>query len=268
MLSKTDIYVIALAQELAEETRKVKCEKEDTDIDGGEDDVAAKQMSDITLEEVDELGGTSDGDEGWITPSNIHKFQNGEKVTSHAQVEEHPMDVAICTTDFAMQNVILTMGLHLYNIENGVQITSIKTWVLRCHACGKVTRKLGEKFCPACGGMTLLRVSCHVDNKGNFRIFLKKNKKWNTKKDNRLIPDPVQGTSNQKGKQNPILRADQPEYLKALTMQARQRQRDLLDPDFDLLRTDHRRSSSHAYDNIKVGVPEQQIHKNARRRKR
>ena len=183
MLSKTDIYVIALAQELAEETQKVECDKDDKDIEE-EDDTATKQMDDITLEEEvleDDIDDISDGDEGWITPSNIHKFQNGEKVTSHAQVEEHPIDVAICTTDFAMQNVILTMGLHLYNIENGVQIKSIKTWVLRCHACGKITRKVGRKVLSGLWWHDAATSKLVMSTpKATFVVFLKKNKKFGT----------------------------------------------------------------------------------------
>lgn len=40
------------------------------------------------------------------------------------------------TADYAMQNVLLHMGLNLVGLE-GKNITSVKTWVLRCHACYK-----------------------------------------------------------------------------------------------------------------------------------
>ena len=40
------------------------------------------------------------------------------------------------TADFAMQNVLLQMGLGLVGVE-GKRIERVKSWVLRCHACFK-----------------------------------------------------------------------------------------------------------------------------------
>jgi RNA-binding protein NOB1 len=40
------------------------------------------------------------------------------------------------TTDFAMQNVLMHMGLSLVGVD-GKKIDKVKTWVLRCHACFK-----------------------------------------------------------------------------------------------------------------------------------
>ena len=50
-------------------------------------------------------------------------------------------DATICisTADFAMQNVILQMGLRLVS-PDGRQIRRISKWVLRCSACFKVTK--------------------------------------------------------------------------------------------------------------------------------
>jgi RNA-binding protein NOB1 len=44
--------------------------------------------------------------------------------------------VGCMTADFAMQNVLLQMGLTLVGVE-GKRIQKVKTWVLRCHACFK-----------------------------------------------------------------------------------------------------------------------------------
>ena len=45
------------------------------------------------------------------------------------------------TADFAMQNVLLQMGLGLVGVE-GKRIERVKSWVLRCHACFKCVHGL------------------------------------------------------------------------------------------------------------------------------
>ena len=87
----------------------------------------------------------SDGEDGegeWITPSNaaLHKSRALEMLPgadgrSKAKANT-VVDVGCMTTDFAMQNVLLQMGLNLVNVE-GKRIEKLKTWVLRCHACFK-----------------------------------------------------------------------------------------------------------------------------------
>lgn len=40
-------------------------------------------------------------------------------------------------------------------------------WVLKCHACNKVTQEIGRIFCPKCGnGGTLRKVSVTVGENG------------------------------------------------------------------------------------------------------
>jgi RNA-binding protein NOB1 len=46
------------------------------------------------------------------------------------------MSVACITSDYAVQNVMLQMGLSLISMS-GQRITQVKSWVLRCHACMK-----------------------------------------------------------------------------------------------------------------------------------
>ncbi|CAA7390930.1 unnamed protein product [Spirodela intermedia] len=74
--------------------------------------------------------------------------------------------VACVTGDFAMQNVILQMGLRLL-APSGMQIRQLHRWVLKCHACNKVTSEIGRLFCPKCGnGGTLRKVSVTVGENG------------------------------------------------------------------------------------------------------
>jgi hypothetical protein len=42
--------------------------------------------------------------------------------------------VAVITTDFAMQNVLLQMGLRLLSV-NGLAVTTLRSWIKRCHGC-------------------------------------------------------------------------------------------------------------------------------------
>ncbi|KAL2547528.1 Nin one binding (NOB1) Zn-ribbon like [Forsythia ovata] len=74
--------------------------------------------------------------------------------------------VACVTGDFAMQNVLLQMGLRLV-APGGMQIRELHRWVLKCHACYKVTTEIGRIFCPKCGnGGTLRKVAVTVGENG------------------------------------------------------------------------------------------------------
>ncbi|MQL97973.1 hypothetical protein Taro_030668 [Colocasia esculenta] len=74
--------------------------------------------------------------------------------------------VACVTSDFSMQNVILQMGLRLL-APGGMQIRQLHRWVLKCHACNKVTTEIGRIFCPKCGnGGTMRKVSVTVAENG------------------------------------------------------------------------------------------------------
>nr|XP_043629633.1 RNA-binding NOB1-like protein [Erigeron canadensis] len=74
--------------------------------------------------------------------------------------------VACVTGDFAMQNVILQMGLRLV-APGGMQIRELHRWILKCHACFKVTMEIGRIFCPSCGnGGTLRKVAVTVGENG------------------------------------------------------------------------------------------------------
>ena len=89
-------------------------------------------------EAANEDGSDSDSDGGdWITPSNLKQKQAEDAAPDSAEATpQKKMEVAVLTTDFAMQNVLLQMGLNLMGVE-GKKIDRVKTWVLRCHACFK-----------------------------------------------------------------------------------------------------------------------------------
>ncbi|ESQ46837.1 hypothetical protein EUTSA_v10027696mg [Eutrema salsugineum] len=74
--------------------------------------------------------------------------------------------VACITGDFAMQNVILQMGLRLL-APGGMQIRQLNRWILKCHACYTVTPETWRIFCPKCGnGGTLRKVAVTIGENG------------------------------------------------------------------------------------------------------
>jgi RNA-binding protein NOB1 len=102
-------------------------------------------------------GNASDSDGEWITPGNVshHKSldlglipaaessaqsssnaadQKKKKVKGEKHIPQ--MKAACMTGDYAVQNVLLQMGLNLVG-EQGKRIGVVKSWVLRCHACFK-----------------------------------------------------------------------------------------------------------------------------------
>ncbi|XP_031129244.1 RNA-binding protein NOB1 [Ipomoea triloba] len=113
--------------------------------------------------------------------------------------------VACITSDFAMQNVILQMGLRLL-APGGMQIRELHRWVLKCHACYKVTTEIGRIFCPSCGnGGTLRKVAVTVGENGI--VIAARRPRVSLRGTKFSLPLP-QGGRNAITK-NPILREDQ-----------------------------------------------------------
>ncbi len=92
----------------------------------------------------DDPSDSDDGEGEWITPANValHKSRalnllpDEDKKSGKGRKQEETVAVGCMTADFAMQNVILQMGLSLVGVE-GKRIQRVKNWVLRCHACFK-----------------------------------------------------------------------------------------------------------------------------------
>ncbi|KAL8838945.1 MAG: hypothetical protein Q9176_004751 [Flavoplaca citrina] len=180
--------------------------------------------------------------EGWITPANIQKHQAKDQNGAVPVSVEKPLNVACITSDFAMQNVLLSMNLGLLNTSLQ-RVRNIKTFVLRCHACFQTTKEMTKQFCPRCGKPTLSRVSCSTNSRGEFKLHLKKNMQWNHRGDRYSIPKPVPGHANGKASQGKgggkggwghslILAEDQKEYLRATSGTGRKKETDLMDADY------------------------------------
>jgi len=143
----------------------------------------------------------------WINPDNIQEMTEKMKEIGMDSLEQEVPKVACMTVDYAMQNVILQLGLKVVAVDNTRVIKNTSHFVLRCFACFKITEDLGRKFCPNCGNLkTLKRVSVSMDEDGEKRIHINYKKPINTRGTMASIPMPKGG----KHSNNPILVEDQP----------------------------------------------------------
>ena len=122
--------------------------------------------------------------------------------------------VACVTADFAMQNVLLQMGL-LLATHSGKVVQSVKQWVLKCDACFGIfpispTSLADNTFCRRCGNATLARLGVTLGADGAPRYHYKKNRRVPTRGTVFPIPRPRAGRSGEQGaKGQLLLRADQ-----------------------------------------------------------
>ncbi|KAJ7415893.1 RNA-binding protein NOB1 [Willisornis vidua] len=125
-----------------------------------------------TGEEEEEDEEESD-DEGWITPSNLKQAQQD---MGHCDTDPAGVQVGCVTTDFAMQNVLLQMGLHVLAV-NGRLIRQARSYILRCHGCFRTTSDMTKVFCPHCGNKTLKKVAVSVSDDGSLHMHFSRNPK-------------------------------------------------------------------------------------------
>ncbi|THH28804.1 hypothetical protein EUX98_g5392 [Antrodiella citrinella] len=174
----------------------------------------------------DDPSDEDDGEGEWITPSNValHKSRAvgllPEEDANAKKGTVKQIDVGCMTADFAMQNVLLQMGLSLVGVE-GKKIQKVKTWVLRCHACFKICKDNSRKFCPSCGNSTLLRASVTLSSPTatsstpTLQVHLKKNFQYKTRGTIYSIPAPKPGTAKTGSGEGLVLREDQTTWLRA-----------------------------------------------------
>ncbi|XP_030060527.1 RNA-binding protein NOB1 [Microcaecilia unicolor] len=168
-------------------------------------------------------GEGGDDDEGWITPSNIKQIQH------ELGCREVPDNITVgcLTTDFAMQNVLLQMGLHVLGV-NGMQIRQTRNYVLRCHGCFRTTSDMTKVFCPKCGNRTLKKVAVTLSEDGSLHMHFSRNPKvLNPRGLKYSLSKPAGG----KHTNNPHLVADQQFPQQRLSRKARQKT-NAFDPDY------------------------------------
>ena len=251
--------------------------------------VQTPQSPTRSLEDIPEADGEEEEDEneesvtesssdseGWITPSNLRKHVEADKkraANTSAEVRiSEPLEAAVLTSDFTMQNVTLRMGLSLLSPAMS-RIRQLRSHVLRCHGCFSLTRDMERQFCPRCGQPTLTRVSCSTDSKGKFHVHLKKNFQWNNRGNRYSIPKPVPGSASGKIKrgtqggrsdggkngwgQKLILAEDQKEYMRVREQKRRERRKaDYMNEDYlpGIFSGDRLRLETTSNGKIKIGA--------------
>lgn len=162
----------------------------------------ATSASSAARKKARQLPGWYDGeddDEGWITPETI-------KEEAPVEVEERKGEdnrVACATTDQAMQNVLMQIGLRVLDGE-GLVVSTVKHFVSKCHACFKICQNTSANFCPHCGNATMMRVSMFVQADGSI-TYSKGIKSFSTRGTRYPLPAPKTGRQ----KDDLVLREDQ-----------------------------------------------------------
>ncbi|KAJ8600219.1 hypothetical protein CTAYLR_001938 [Chrysophaeum taylorii] len=107
------------------------------------------------------VSGVSTGDSreddgvGWVGP--------GVEDSCRPELEESVCAAACATSDFAMQNVLVQMGLRLVSVD-GRRIERTRRFVVRCAACFALeTKDLERLFCGRCGSDALRKVGVAAD---------------------------------------------------------------------------------------------------------
>ncbi|XP_076924822.1 RNA-binding NOB1-like protein [Bidens hawaiensis] len=168
---------------------RIQEDGEGNEVENGDDEVERLDMGSVTSESVDVSSYADDdsSEQSWMLRSLSES------------------SVACVTGDFAMQNVILQMGLRLL-APGGMQIRELHRWILKCHACFKVIMEIGKIFCPSCGnGGTLRKVAVTVGENG--AIIAARRPRISLRGTKFSLPLP-QGGRDAITK-NPILREDQ-----------------------------------------------------------
>ncbi|KAH8072109.1 hypothetical protein JL721_4020 [Aureococcus anophagefferens] len=99
---------------------------------------------------------------------------------------------ACATVDYAMQNVLLQMGLRLVSLD-GMVVSRTTRWALRCGACFHVEDDQAKLFCGRCGSTPLNRVAVGVDAAtGKRKVFLWKTPRHDLRGTKFALPKPGQ----------------------------------------------------------------------------
>ncbi|SCZ91810.1 BZ3500_MvSof-1268-A1-R1_Chr5-3g08151 [Microbotryum saponariae] len=189
-------------------------QEQDDDENDDEDD------GDSEGEESDSSGGS------WITPENVtsHKVKDLGLFTppedTLAKAPKAIMKAAVLTGDFAMQNVGLQMGLNVLG-SGGKRVREVRTWILRCHACFKLCKNPEKRFCPSCGGPTLIRTSityvpASPEHPNGYILHLKKNFQYRLRGTQYSLPNPKMGRAGGGVNAEPVLREDQKEWSRGI----------------------------------------------------
>ncbi|XP_027203592.2 RNA-binding protein NOB1 [Dermatophagoides pteronyssinus] len=272
-LSKTDIRLIALTVRLEKEINKGINLKENPDIKilptkssnsnsltvkdlelfgydvkngaiiDSIDKNETQEINEIKSENEPETDGPpvddndDDDDNGWITEENFQEIRDklmGIKFDEDED-DDDELTVACITGDFAMQNVLMQMGLNVVSPKDGLHIRQTRQYIMRCHACCRINPSTATKFCKYCGNcQTLKRVAITINKDGTVKMHINFKRPIRIRGKKYSLPMPRGG----KHANNPILCEDQriPQQRKSKTAVEEKKllnmQTILTDPDY------------------------------------
>jgi RNA-binding protein NOB1 len=154
-------------------------EKEEGEEEEEEDKEEGEEEEDKEEGEEEEDKEEDDDNDGWITPGNLAETRKQDNIDLEQHELTETMPVGCITSDFAMQNVLIQIGIPCLSIE-GLMIRQARSYVLKCTACHKVTTDMSKVFCPFCSYKTLKRVLVTIDDNGN-KVYRERRKPVGTK---------------------------------------------------------------------------------------
>ena len=111
-----------------------------------------------------------ENDDDWITLDNIDKKLNTNTFLNEDEKEDKTKEkISIITSDFAVQNISLKMGI-LINSIDGIKIQRIKNYILKCYSCNTFNFDTSRLFCEFCGYTTLMKIGYYVSSDGSVVI--------------------------------------------------------------------------------------------------
>ncbi|KAH3760111.1 20S-pre-rRNA D-site endonuclease nob1 [Pelomyxa schiedti] len=103
----------------------------------------------------------------WISVDNLNDVRY--KLTGNlVEGEDYKVPVGCMTADYAMQNVLMLMGINVISVD-GLKLQIVRQSLLKCHSCYSVTRDVSRRFCPKCGNGTLRRVFVETSADGTVQ---------------------------------------------------------------------------------------------------
>jgi len=114
-----------------------------------EEDILVQKNTAETVESEGE-DEEDDCDDEWITPDNLNTYLLAQDDQGHQndKVEDNSQNISVevVTSDFAMQNVLMQIGIPVVSLE-GVEIRQIKRFKLRCDGCKEINARIDIEFC-------------------------------------------------------------------------------------------------------------------------
>uniref|UniRef100_A0A7E4W6K0 RNA-binding protein NOB1 n=1 Tax=Panagrellus redivivus TaxID=6233 RepID=A0A7E4W6K0_PANRE len=126
----------------------------------------------------------------WIDESNL--LEVAGRMESAVDPTTKKMEVACFSTDFSVQNVLLHMKMNISSVD-GMRVKTLRSFILRCRVCAKTTAVVSKKFCPHCGHEGLHKIGVSVDENGNQRLHINKQRATVTRGYRFSIPMPKGG---------------------------------------------------------------------------